>query len=124
MKYAPLPFLQAIEGLQTQDPEQAKEVLKQTIKQFFGSDAAQTLAGCLRAIESDALDSIRKGEQVERNVGRMSAVEDIRGYLAALLPDSEKDQAEILEDEGIEEFAVHSDFLIPYPDTRSGAEGE
>jgi hypothetical protein len=125
MKYAPLPFIQSLEGLRQTKPDHAEEVLKQTIKAFFGSDAAQILASRLRDLEGEAMEAIASGSAVERNVGRLSVIKDIRDSYAALLPDSDKDQAEMLEEEAVEEFAVPvSDFLIPYPEPHSGEEGE
>ena len=125
MKYTPLPFIGQLAVLESENPKHAQEVLNYTVKQFFGSDAAQILANLLRVYEREAMEAIGHGFNVERNVGRLSLIRDIRDSYTEMLAASEESQAAMLEAEAEEEFATTpSDFLIPYPGSEAEAKEE
>jgi hypothetical protein len=88
MKLKPLPLIEEINSLPA---AKAGERLQALYREFFASSGAQLIADLFRQHEKQALDSIRHDkflthDTVQRLLGRIQLIEDLRSSLTAMVP--------------------------------------
>lgn len=79
---------------------------------LVASDGFQLLVHLWQTEETQALDAIRSGLNVDRNIGRLQTVERIRNAVRALLPVAERDtQDDVVEEDILSSY--DSGFSVP-----------
>jgi hypothetical protein len=121
MRYRPNPFSIKLAELQSEDPEQARKFAEAVGSEFFASPAAGLLAQFLQNVELSALANVKLGKDVDKSIGRMSLVEDIRTFFVSLLPEDDRADGEVVLDAELEEgYLPETGFSVPYPVFTSG----
>jgi hypothetical protein len=126
LKYRKLPVEIALDQADQTKPGAAKQARDVFMREYFASPAAQVIATVMQRMEADSLKQVRQGERVEYNCGRMSALDDIRESLVALLPDDEA-TPEDLAPEAEEPYLTsqyESGFNFPLPEEPAPLSGE
>lgn len=122
MRLRDLPVVTEIKTLLEREPARALAYQNQIVIDLYRQPGFQLVAAILQTVEKNALDAIRAGatteKNVERAVGRIAAVEEIRKLFVSLLPAETEVQGlegeEELELDGIYS-SLPSGFDIPPP---------
>jgi hypothetical protein len=121
MKYRELPLIQELRKMSDKDHAEA---VAQIASSWIGSPMAQVLGSILQAVEAGLLEGITHGVDVEKKVGGLQALREIRKALVSLLPVQEQPLAEAqLELVAEEPYMLYDDagFSVPYPKSQTGA---
>lgn len=115
MKYKKLPFQAELEAiLQNDGADKLEEVRAAAFSETARTKGFQLVTALLRDLESAVIGALRTGShpRVERLMGRLELIEEIRRVLTVLLPVPERAQVDWFDEE--------EDSLYPQTESKTG----